>query len=162
MKKKFHLHSFRNSCCIRNSREGSIFPAYETILLERHKMLLKVRKVQNEVVALPKIWSKKIGKFCPDTMGTMRQNFSKYIHSEISWPLHNSLSTAKLVCYRPAMYQISLTILLAKSCNNHQLAAIAAQLTDWPQPNMEPPLAMNVMISVLSWPSQWGEFFSRL
>ena len=64
--------------------------------------------------------------------------------------IQNSLNTAKLVYYRPAMYQISLTILLAKSCNNHQLAAIAAQLTDWPEPNMEPPLAMNVMISVLS------------
>ena len=49
-----------------------------------------------EVVALPKIWTKKIKKFCPDTTG---QNFSNcfvhilgsattlYIHSEISWPL---------------------------------------------------------------------------
>ena len=49
-----------------------------------------------EVVALPKIWTKKIEKFCPEYL---RQNFSNYFvhilgnattsyfHSEIFWPL---------------------------------------------------------------------------
>ena len=109
-----------------------------------------------EVVALPKIWTKKLEKFCPYTIW---QNFSKYIHSEISWPLHNSLNTAKLVCYRPAMYQISLTILLVKSCNNHQLAAIAAQLTDWPEPNMEPRLQWMWWYPSCLDPHNEGNFF---
>ena len=45
-----------------------------------------------EVVTMPKIWTKKLEKFCPIVSG---QNFSKFLvhilgnatNSEISWPL---------------------------------------------------------------------------
>ena len=52
-----------------------------------------------EVVALPKIWTKKIEKFCPKYSGQNFSNFfvhilgnatTSYFHFEIYWPLHST------------------------------------------------------------------------
>ena len=72
----------------------------KALLVSFHKRNLpkgqEISEWKYEVVALPKIWSKKFEKFCPEYL---RQNFSNlfvhifgnattsYFHYEISWPL---------------------------------------------------------------------------